>query len=279
MMQLKHLLRRNPTDIRSLLCLIAGVVMAACQPQTATPTSSEPVVEARLLATVYISPTPDAAQVQATQLASRPTSTAPLPTMTPSATPYIGVFLGEAESAGEGDIPIVNPTLFAGELGLDIPTEGALACPVQSDPVFGVNWSADPTVAQALGCPAAPSIQFNGTVQVFERGVMYWRGDTGEIWAIAPGVSGAGRFWFVAQALPAEETPISAPEGLRVPTMGFGNVWRGTAGVRDALGFARTDEQPASFLLQRYEGGTLLIDGSSGQVFALVGRETAYGPY
>jgi hypothetical protein len=106
---------------------------------------------------------------------------------------------------------------------------------------------------------------------------MYWRGDTGEIWAIAPGTS--GRFWFVANAPPAEETPITAPEGLRVPTLGFGNVWRGVNGVREALGFARTDEQPASFTLQRFQGGTLLKDGSSGQVFALAGDGVAYGPY
>jgi|FLYN01.1.fsa_nt_gi hypothetical protein len=255
-------------------------LLAACQP-TATPTAfvaSEPAVEPKQLATVYMSPTPNAAEQEATRLASRPTPTVAPPTPLPSATPYIGVFLGEAEAASEEGLPIVNPALFDEEQpGFALPTAVAASCPVQSDPIFGENWSADPAVAQAMACPIEAATQFNGTVQLFERGVMYWRGDTGEIWAIAPGTS--GRFWYAPNAPPAEETPISPPEGLRVPTMGFGNVWRGVSGVREALGFARTDEQPASFTIQRFQGGTLLIDGSSGQVFALVGGGTAYGPY
>jgi hypothetical protein len=252
--------------------------VAACQPNAApTPVVLETPVEPKQLATVYMSPTPNAAELEATRLASRPTPTEALPTALPSATPYIGVFLGEAESASDESLPIVNPALFEDEAGFTLPTEVVASCPVQADPIFGENWRTDPAVAQAMGCPTDAAIQFDGTFQLFERGVMYWRGDNGAIWAIAPGTS--GRFWFVANALPAEETPITAPEGLRVPTLGFGNVWRGVAGVRDALGFARTDEQPASFMLQPFQGGTLLIDGSSGQVFALVGDGVAYGPY
>jgi hypothetical protein len=237
----------------------------------------ETPVEPKQLATVYMSPTPNTAELDATRLASRPTATDVLPTAPPSATPYIGVFLGEAESASGENLPIVNPALFEDEAGFALPTEPALSCPVQSDAIFGENWRTDAAVAQALGCPTDVAIQFEGTFQLFERGVMYWRGADGAIWAIAPGT--AGRFWFVANARPAEDTPITAPEGLRVPTLGFGNVWRGVAGVQDALGFARTDEQAAAFTSQPFQGGTLLLDGSSGQVFALVGDGVAYGPY
>jgi hypothetical protein len=237
----------------------------------------ETPVEPKQLATVYMSPTPNTAEVESTRLASRPTATEVLPTALPTATPYIGVFLGEAEAASDESLPIVNPELFEDEAGFSLPTEPALSCPVQSDAIFGENWRSDPAVMQALGCPTDAASQFDGTFQLFERGVMYWRGDNGAIWAIAPGTS--GRFWFVPNALPAEEAPITAPEGLRVPTLGFGNVWRGVTGVQDALGFARTDEQPTSFTLQPFQGGTLLLDGSSGQVFALVGDGVAHGPY
>jgi hypothetical protein len=267
---------------KALILIPACLWVAACQP-TGTPTVSvtlETPVEPKQLATVYMSPTPNAAEMEATRLASRPTPTEPLPTALPSATPYIGVFLGEADTGSEEEgLPIVNPALFgsAEESGFVLPTEVAVGCPVQSDAQFGESWKADPAVVQAMGCPADTAIQFNGTFQLFERGVMYWRGDNGAIWAVAPGTT--GRFWFVANARPAEETPITAPEGLRVPTLGFGNVWRGVQGVQEALGFARTDEQPASFTMQAFQGGTLLLDGSSGQVFALVGNGTAYGPY
>jgi len=259
--------------------LIPFFLLAACQPD-ATPTPAaiaEPSLEPKQLATVYISPTPNAAEQEATRTSSRPTSTSIPPTLQPSPTPYIGVFLGEAEAAGEEGIPIVNPALFEQDTGFELPTPIVASCPVQSDPTFGETWSADAAVAQAMACPVEAVIRFDGTFQLFERGAMYWRSDTGEIWAIAPGTN--GRFWFVANPPPAEETPITAPEGLRVPTLGFGNVWRGTNGVREALGFARTDEQPTQFMFQRFQGGTLLKDGSSGQVFALAGDGVAYGPY
>jgi hypothetical protein len=259
--------------------MLTLMFIAACQPEaTATPFAA---VEAspgpKQLATVYMSPTPNQAEQEATRSANRPTLTVAPPTPVPTVTPYIGVFLGEAETAGDETMPIVDPTLFADEQVFELPTERPIACPSQADPVFGTNWSADPAVMQALRCPTQPAITFRGTAQVFERGVMYWREDTGEIWAIAMGET--GRFWFAANPPPAEETPITAPEGLRVPTLGFGNVWRGVAGVRDGLGFARTDEQPTEFSYQAFEGGALLSDGSSGQVFALVGANTAFGPF
>jgi len=50
-------------------------------------------------------------------------------------------------------------------------------------------------------------------------------------------------------------------------------------GVRDAIGFAQTDEQQASLATQRFAGGTLLSDASSGQVFVLYADSTLAGPY
>ncbi len=103
----------------------------------------------------------------------------------------------------------------------------------------------------------------------------------GEIWAIAPALP-AGRYWYVPLAPPPQAESISAPEGLRVPVLGFGAVWSSIPGVRDALGFARTDESAASVLVQRFLGGALIQDVSVGQTFALLGSGAsgaAYGPY
>jgi hypothetical protein len=86
----------------------------------------------------------------------------------------------------------------------------------------------------------------------------------------------------VAQAPPEQTWDVPVPEGLRLPTLGFGAVWRAVDGVRQTLGFARTDEQAASLTVQKFEGGTLLLDSSAGQVFALVGVGAdgiAHGPY
>jgi hypothetical protein len=122
---------------------------------------------------------------------------------------------------------------------------------------------------------------FTGVVQVFERGVMYYQ-QGGPIWAIETTNDGfPNRQWFITQALPPVEGDqgITPPEGLKVPVFGFGGVWFGVSGVRDTLGFARTDEQSSPLAYQRFEGGMLFFDANSGIVFILLSDGSAYGPF
>ena len=72
---------------------------------------------------------------------------------------------------------------------------------------------------------------------------------------------------------------VTPPEGLKIPLLGFGAVWFGVDGVRDTLGFARTDEQPVKLAFQRFEGGTLFKDISSDSVFVLLPDGRAFGPF
>jgi hypothetical protein len=251
------------------------ILLAACQPATPTPEQAAivPVVQSKLLATVYISPTPDEAEQQATRFADPATPTAPPPTAPPTETPYVGVFLGEAV-LDEGEI--FNPGLLTTRPPLELPTiPPGLVCAIPTDPIFGTAWSEDETVVRTLGCALEASDPFIGSLQIFENGVMYFR-NSGEIWAIAPG---EGKYWFVPQAPSVSNEDVLAPDGLRVPTMGFGGMWRGVDGVRQALGFARLEEQAAPITLQPFQNGTLLHDGASGQNFVLLGDGTAYGPY
>lgn len=262
----------------ALLALSAcsGVPGGAPPPTTAAP-------QVRLLATVYASPTPGAEAQRATQIAARPTLDARQPTPVPSATVYVGVFLG-AEQA-DGGVPVVDAARYQGTLAALGPTLGApapgAACAVPIDPVFGAAWTANNLAQTTLRCPLEPVRSDVGTTQVFERGAMYFL-PGGEIWAIVAGGSAGGPYWYVRQAPADPGGGAPPPEGLRVPSLGFGAVWRGVAGVQQALGYARTDESSASITRQRFEGGTLLLDSSAGQVFVLVGPiegGTAYGPY
>ncbi|MBI5668122.1 MAG: hypothetical protein HZC41_08940 [Chloroflexi bacterium] len=249
----------------------------ACQP--GTPAASAPteiVLEVKQLATVYISPTPGEVELQATRRAFTATPSAIPATPTPTATAYVGIFLGEVQ-ADEG--PALGPELLQApptpnRVATQLPT-----CQTLPDAVFGTGWSADPAVPGALGCPVQSVAQFRGVTQVFERGVMYWRGDTGEIWAIASSGPAAGRYWYVTQSAEVMNEDIQPPGGLRVPVRGFGGVWRNTPDVRDALGFARTDEQEVAMQSQRFDGGLLFLDGGAGLVFALVVDGSAYGPF
>lgn len=258
----------------AILCLL---FLAACQPGAVSQPDAMTPVPAKLLATVYISPTPDAAQQQATRQASVPTLTAQPPTPLPSATVYVGTFL---EPAGEDVPPILDATqVFALIPGL--PTERPSRCQVEVDPRFGSAWRSDPAVNQAMACPIEPATNFNGVVQVFERGVMYYQ-TNGPIWAIETTNDGfPNRHWTITQSLPPVEgtPPVTAPEGLKIPVFGFGSVWFGVSGVRDTLGFARTDEQQVALVFQRFEGGTLFLDAGGELVFALLVNGTAYGPF
>lgn len=249
-------------------------VLVGCQ-SAAPAANPTPRTQAKLLATVYISPTPNEAEQQATRLAVRPTLTAPPLTPEASPTVYVGVFL-EPGVNPDAEMPIIDATPVGSFADL---TSAVMDCEAQIDPVFGEAWMQNAEARRALGCPIEVLIPFTGSAQVFERGVMYYQ-PNGAIWAIAPGGAVGGLYWTLPQPPAVDQsTPISAPEGLKVPVLGFGAVWRGVPGVRDTLGFARLDEQPANLAYQRFEGGMLLADTTSGLVFVLVGASTAYGPY
>lgn len=260
----------------SVLCFF----MTACGTQSAPPTADPaPTVMSKLLATVYISPTPNEAELQATRFAARATPTVNMQQPTPTATVYVGVFLGPADDLDDRPVP----TRILLERPTDAPASTLdavlAACPREPDPIFGEQWLADPAATEAIGCPAGDTRIIEGSVQLFERGAMYFNPE-GQIWVIQPGAS--GQFWFVAPIPTVEEDDITAPDGLRVPVFGFGAAWRAIPGVRDALGFARTDETSATFTVLPMQNGTLLRDNNAGQVFVLRGNASsgaALGPY
>jgi hypothetical protein len=256
---------RNEWSVVGALVLLALFLVGCSGEAPAIPTLTPPLVMPKLIATVYISPTPNAEQAAATRAASTATAT-PVPVLpTASPTAYVGVFLGEVEV--DNSAPALNPAF-------GVPTVAA-SCPNPPDPLFGTRWSADPAVSAALGCPVELVSSITGRLQIFERGVMYWR-PNGEIWAIA---TAQERYWYVPGAPPVQPGDILVPEGLLAPSQGFGAVWRGIPGVQDALGFARVAEQDGTVSTQKFQNGTLLADGSSGQVFVLLADGRAFGPY
>jgi hypothetical protein len=197
----------------------------------------------------------------------------------PSPTPYIGVFMGDA--AGSEEVAVFDQdrflppadALFATPLPLSV-------CQYMPDARFGAAWQGVSVVASTLNCAGEDAAAYDGAAQVFEGGVMIFI-PSGEIWAIAPGTP-SGRYWYAPQAPAGDTAGISAPDGLRVPAFGFGGMWVGTDGVRQALGFARTDEQGATIIVQRFIGGTLIHDVDTAQTFAILDNAAsgaAYGPF
>lgn len=256
--------------------IILLVVLAACQPATPETASLPDGVQAKQLATVPMSPTPDAAQQQATRFAQRPTQTTLAPTAAPTATVYVGVFLEPANDLAQE--PLVNLD-FGRTLPGAEPTTRPSRCTIVIGEAFNPAWQADDMLVRAMACPIQEAQAFTGTAQVFERGVMYFQ-PGGRVWAIAPGSPLEGQYWFVPQ-LPAGEFQVTEipPAGLRLPELGFGSVWRGVDGVRDALGYARLEEQSVNAVYQQFNGGLLLADITSGLTYVLLADGSAYGPY
>ncbi len=250
-----------------LICFSLLLIITACTTDSAV-SQPTPVVIVKALATVYISPTPNAQQLQATRLASSPTPTPLLPTNTPHPTAYVGKFIGEAQV--EDFVPF-DPSLFRTEISVD-----ASLCDIIIGDDYVTAWTGDARVRENMGCPIQLPFGFFGQVQVFENGVMYQREDTNEIWVI---LATNSQYYFVSDPLDLSTEGVSAPAGLLVPEGDFGSVWSSIRGLRQELGFAQTRSQRVSLGLQRYDGGTFFADRAVGEVFALLVDGTLFGPY
>jgi hypothetical protein len=144
------------------------------------------------------------------------------------------------------------------------PTAPATATPKLPYPVaggFGTLYASSPTVRARLGLPAAAAAPIPAAAQQFERGLMYWRGDTRTIYVLffeQPGV------WFGFTDTWAEGSPPGGGAGplagQYIPKRGFGKVWRDNPDFATRLGYALTaDEQ--SFpggMAQSFDNGVML---------------------
>src|SRR5439155_19545759 len=96
--------------IKRLGIAMIAFILAGCAGATPTPDPDGPILTGfdplpKSLATVFLSPTPDAPQAQATVDSRRPTDTPMPPTFTPTPTPYVGIFMGEPTFSAGGIIP------------------------------------------------------------------------------------------------------------------------------------------------------------------------------
>lgn len=260
-------------------CLL---IASACQPAAPEPTAVAlaPANQAKLLATVYMSPTPDEAQRQATARAQPPTATPEPPTPLPTATVYVGVFMGESGSLDDASALAAIEQLQAQRSAPTPAPDRIAVCPMQPDEGFGTAWRSAQMAAE-LGCPAESPIPFSGVSQLFERGAMY-RTPDGELWAVALRGEPTGQFWYAAQPPQGSADGLSAPANLRLPGPRFIGLWQSRQEIRDLLGFAQTDEIGTTFTIQHFQNGTLLLDNSAAQVFVFIGvgdSGPAFGPY
>ncbi len=139
-------------------------------------------------------------------------------------------------------------------------------CP--NPPTYFTDLWAD-RVAQ-LGCPIAGSGQSDLLMaeQAFQGGLMFWRSDTAEIYALPLDQPYTRRpdTWDASQ--PEYTCPNEAPtQTPSTPKRGFGKIWCQQPRLRQQLGDAISEEQLVEVTLQEFESG--LIFGLDGIVYIL----------
>jgi hypothetical protein len=282
---------------RPLVGIASLLLLAACGPLRPTPPPPNDVAP-KQLATVVITAT--SVQTRVVPLTAIPGVTAtatrtPIPpTLAPSPTAYVGVFMGDGSAPLElptQPIAIVEATLLAPTpLGGIIPTSifptatppGSFGLPVAGGgtcisaigPAFEGVYNGNAGVQNALGCAVSPAETVFMAEQAFERGTMLWLANR-EIYALSREVvSGASNtFWKMAdlwqEGMPNDDPSMTVPEGLLQPVRGFGLAWRTNAQVRSAIGWAVSQEGGYTGTVQRFERG-LLLTTQGGATYALV---------
>jgi len=119
-----------------------------------------------------------------------------------------------------------------------------------------------------LGCPVNASHSSWSAFETFDRGIMFWREDRKEIYAL----SNDGRWSEHAdqwrESIGDWSCPGSAPtKSPPTPIRGFGWVWCNAQGVRDRLGWATDVERGDKRVIQDFQNGIMFV--VEGRVYAL----------
>jgi hypothetical protein len=273
---------------RHVVWMILGalvIALAACGEDNPNPVGDAPVLGGfeslpKQLATIALTPTPSPViagiEGQPVAAAQPATATQGPPRPTPTLTPYVGLFLGEPTEEGGEPAPTLAPYVINTSpggvpvvpAGGAVPSGGGCGSAVAS--VFSNAYNA---VQQRLGCALNGGTPMNGMVtQPFERGNMFWRGDTRQIYALAAN----GQFWQMAdtwsEGMPADDPAFAPPGGLLQPVRGFGLVWRSNPAIREALGWATLPEVQYNGYWQDFEHGAMFV-GNNNLIYALFTAE------
>jgi hypothetical protein len=262
------------------LALVAVLLLAACGEDHPPPSGDPPILSSfdsmpKQIATIVLTPTPTPVIAGAeVVVVEQATSTPGLPRPTATLTPYVGVFLGQPTSESGESVPTLAPYVLNPVSGGAVVASGGIspasggACSIPVAASFANAYNGSPAVQQRLGCAVNAGASLAMVTQPFERGNMYWRSDTRQIYSLASN----GQFWQVAdtwtEGMPADDPGLSAPGGLLQPVRGFGLVWRSNQAIRDALGWGTLPEAQYSGYWQDFERGAMFV-GSGNLIYAL----------
>ena len=256
---------RRPRVALSVLSLMAGaLLLASCSisihavpsaiPSASTPASSPSAdpSDASIAASPTASPTVTAAQTASTTPAPTHTPTVPAPTPTPRPTPPPASQGPQPTSPAptstptpQAPIPTVVPTPSGPPQCANVPVRG-----------FGLLWTEETGVAQAIGCSQGSEIGMAAKVQPFENGMMVWldtesAGVDSSAWVLTLIGSSATRY----------RVPDNGPawvDGATEPSGAFAWVWDNVYTLQQVLGDPTGAWYATDGALQRFDRGTMI---------------------
>lgn len=158
------------------------------------------------------------------------------------------------------------------------PPPTATPVPTPAGPSSPADCAAQPVVFADLWAPRVPRLgcptgawSVSIVEESFERGWMFWRSDTREIYVLPDGAPYARFADTWDESLPEYTCPESYPRQTPpTPKRGFGKVWCNpdNAGVRDRLGNATGDERAFESSVQTFERG-VIFSTDRGTIYVL----------
>ncbi len=112
-------------------------------------------------------------------------------------------------------------------------------------------------MSQGLGAAVEDEKQVNATEQLFEKGSMYWREDTGQVYVFFSDATQRVFGYSLNRPL-TSGTADTSLSGLSEPTGVFAKLWHEQPGLRDKLGLALQPERSFVGVAQAFEHGTML---------------------
>ncbi|HEY8596849.1 MAG TPA: Ig-like domain-containing protein [Thermomicrobiales bacterium] len=253
---------------------------ATAQPPTNTPATNAVVPQQPVQPNTP--PTQAPAAPTATPTAAPPTATPapPVPTATASAAaPTIGPTI--APTVPPTVAPTVAPTpTTPPPTATPVPPTATAAPPTPTAkptlpfPVvggFGQLYERNGDVRDRVGLPGGSEARVVGAYQVFEKGLMIWRGDSRTIYVLFNDQS----TWYAFADSWTEGMDagggVGPAAGQFKPKRGFGKVWREQPDVQKRLGYALSaDELATSLVVQPFEHGTMLWSNATGKALIYV---------
>jgi hypothetical protein len=245
--------------------IVLAALLAGCRSQPAASSDDSFVIAdlfatpGKAIATIALTPTPLPTATLPNVAGPTPAPTLPLPTV---------VILQQPTQ------PIVAPGPSPTPDQPLIPTQPR-ACPDPPMPFTPVFQNIS-VVRSTLGCPLGNPTRIYGVWQYYQTGAMFWREQDGSIFVISNRAIQQGNttdtWWRLSDVyqegdvLPEDVQP---PEGLIKPERGFGTVWHNNGFVREALGWATSEEIGYETFWQEFDGGWMMTAPGDSPVYAL----------